>query len=195
MPVKTASVLAETERGREICAGNPQHTLPVASSGSISPQKCRDMRGRPLIYAFYGIIRAHISYGITGDRQSGEQMWCSRSFTPPAAAFRMTKISCVQDDKSSGIQNDKRVAVQDNRRQASSMVTRNVFLSTSRCHSEQSEESGEEGRDNGPRTSQIRILLKYRLLQKSIVRGPHFFWGTTNKVVLHCIVPQWITKS
>ena len=91
MPVKTASVLAETERGREICAGNPQHTLPVASSGSISPQKCRDMRGRPLIYAFYGIIRAHISYGITGDRQSGEQMWCSRSFTPPAAAFRMTK--------------------------------------------------------------------------------------------------------
>ena len=84
---------------------------------------------------------------------------------------------CVQDDKSSGIQDDKRVAVQDDRRQASSMVTRNVFLSTSRCHSEQSEESGEEEWDNGPRTSQIRILLKYRLLQKSIVRGPHFFWG------------------
>ena len=103
---------------------------------------------------------------------------------------------CVQDDKSSGIQNDKRVAVQDDRRQASSMVTRNVFLSTSRCHSEQSEESREEGRDNGPRTSQIRILLKYRLLQKSIVRGPHFFGGgTANKVVLHCIVSQWITKS
>ena len=102
---------------------------------------------------------------------------------------------CVQDNKSSGIQNDKRVAVQDDRRQAPSMVTRNVFLSTSRCHSEQSEESGEEGRDNGPRTSQIRILLKYRLLQKSIVRGPHFFGGTANKAVLHCIVSQWITKS
>ena len=78
--------------------------------------KCRDMRGRPSIYAFSGIIRAHISYGITGDHQSGEQMWCSRSFTPPAAAFRMTKISYVQDDKSSGIQNDKRVAVQDDRK-------------------------------------------------------------------------------
>ena len=102
---------------------------------------------------------------------------------------------CVQDDKSSGIQDDKRVAVQDDRRQASSMVTRNVFLSTSRCHSEQSEESGEEGRDNGPRTSQIRILLKYRLLQKSIVRGPPKKVGTTNKAVLHCIVPQRITKS
>ena len=78
---------------------------------------------------------------------------------------------------------------------APSMVTRNVILSTSRCHSEQSEESGEEGRDNGPRTSQICILLKYRLLQKSIVRGPHFFEGTTNKVILHYVVSQWITKS
>ena len=29
-----------------------------------------------------------------------------------------------------------------------------------------SEGSGEEGRDNGPRTSQICILLKYKLLQK-----------------------------
>ena len=71
---------------------------------------------------------------------------------------------------------------------APSMVTRNVILSVS-------EESGEEGRDNGPRTSQICILLKYRFLQKSIVRGPHFFEGTANKVILHCIVFQWITKS
>ena len=74
---------------------------------------------------------------------------------------------CVQDDKSSGIQNDKRVAVQDDRRQASSMVTRNVFLSTSRCHSEQSEESGEEEWDNGPRSSPIHILVTSSLLQKS----------------------------
>ena len=50
----------------------------------------------------------------------------------------------------SGIQDDKRVAVQDDRRQASSMVTRNVFLSTSRCHSEQSEESGVASRYNEP---------------------------------------------
>ena len=79
---------------------------------------------------------------------------------------------CVQDDKSSGIQDDKRVAVQDDRRQASSMVTRNVFLSTSRCHSEQSEESGEEGRDNGPRTRLFCIVLYLSGLQKVDVRGP-----------------------
>ena len=34
------------------------------------------------------------------------------------------------------------------------------------CLSERSEESGEEGQDDGPRTSQICILLKDKLLQK-----------------------------
>ena len=33
---------------------------------------------------------------------------------------------------------------------------------------------------DGPRTSQICILLKYRLLQKSIVRGPLGKVGTAN---------------
>ena len=70
------------------------------------------------------------------------------------------------------------------------MVTRNVILSTSRCHSEHSEESEEEGRDNGPRTSQIRILLKDKLLQKSIVRGPYFFEGIANEVILYFTVSQ-----
>ena len=74
-------------------------------------------------------------------------MWYSRSFTPPDGS----------------VYGDRRVAVQDDKRQASFMVTRNVILSKE-CHSERSEESGEEGQDNGPRTSQIRILLKYKLL-------------------------------
>ena len=47
--------------GLEICAADPRYTPSVASSGRISPRKCRDMRGRPSIYAFSGIIRAHIS--------------------------------------------------------------------------------------------------------------------------------------
>ncbi len=49
----------------EICTADPQYTLPVASSGSISPQKCRDMRGRSLVYAFSSILPVHISFGIT----------------------------------------------------------------------------------------------------------------------------------
>ena len=53
--------VSEESGTREICAGTPQYTLSEASSGSISPRKCRDMRGRPSIYAFSGIIRAHIS--------------------------------------------------------------------------------------------------------------------------------------
>ena len=47
--------------GLEICAADPRYTPSAASSGRISPRKCRDMRGRPSIYAFRGIIRAHIS--------------------------------------------------------------------------------------------------------------------------------------
>ena len=89
----------------EICAADPRYTLPVASSGRISPRKCRDMRGRPSIYAmrgrpsiyaFSGIIRAHIS-GMRVRGRSRHQNhrrrsvvrrcdpgWCSGSFTPPA---------------------------------------------------------------------------------------------------------------
>ena len=52
---------SEESVSREICTGNPQYTFPVASLGCISPQKCRDMRGRPSIYAFSGILGVHIS--------------------------------------------------------------------------------------------------------------------------------------
>ena len=48
---------------------------------------------------------------------------------------------------------------------------------------------------DGPRTSRICILLKYRVLQKIDVRGPHFSEGTTNKVVSHSAVSQRIMKS
>ena len=37
------------------------------------------------------------------------------------------------------------------------------------------------GRDGGPRTSQICILLKYRLLQNIVVRGPLKKVGTANE--------------
>ncbi len=52
---------SEESVSREICAAAPQYTFPVASLGCISPQKCRDMRGRPSIYAFSGILGVHIS--------------------------------------------------------------------------------------------------------------------------------------
>ena len=74
-------------------------------------------------------------------------------------------------------------SVQDDKWGASFRMTRNVIPSS--C-----EESGGEGWDNGPRTSQIRILLKAKLLQNIIVRGPCFFGVTTNKVILHCAVSQ-----
>jgi hypothetical protein len=107
-------------------------------------------------------------------------MWCFRSFTSPdgsaqddrkPAPFSMTRGGCIYGDKE--------------------------------CHSEHplvvilsvSEESGEEGRGLRTANKLICILLKYKLLQKSIVRGPCFFEGTTNKVILHYIVPQGITKS
>ena len=48
---------------------------------------------------------------------------------------------------------------------------------------------------DGPRTSRICILLKYRVLQKIDVRGPHFSEGTTNKVISHSAVSQRIMKS
>ena len=47
----------------------------------------------------------------------------------------------------------------------------------------------------GPRTRHFRIFLNDRVLEKSVVRGPLGKVGTTNKVVLHCIVSQWITKK
>ena len=65
------------------------------------------------------------------------------------------------------------------------MVTRNVFLSAAK---------NLEKKDGTTDREQAK-LLKYRLLQKSIVRGPHFFEGTANKVILHCIVSQLIAKS
>ena len=51
----------------EICAADPRYTLSTASSGCISP------------------------LGIIAGCQCGEAVWCSRSFTPPPAAFRMTR--------------------------------------------------------------------------------------------------------
>ena len=132
------------------------------------------MRGRSLVYAFSGIIGEHISFGITGGcpmctgpRTGG----CSRSF----ASLRMTKDA--QDDNAlSRILH----SVYGDKVAASSMTTRGRLRS---------------GRDGGPRTSQICILLKYRLLQNIVVRGPHFFEGTANRVILHCIVSQRITKN
>ena len=47
----------------------------------------------------------------------------------------------------------------------------------------------------GPRTSKICIQLIFNDLQKSIVRGPHFFEGTTNKEISYCVVSQRITKK
>ena len=108
--------------------GYNMHFIGGLPSGRISPRKCRDMRGRPSIYAFRGIIRAHIS----GMRVR----WRSRH------------------------QNHRRRP--DVRRTA-----------------------------NKP----ICILLKYRVLQKIDVRGPHFSEGTTNKVVSHSAVSQRIMKS
>ena len=51
----------------EICAVDPRYTLSTASSGCISP------------------------LGIIAGCQCGEAVWCSRSFTPPPAAFRTTE--------------------------------------------------------------------------------------------------------
>ena len=66
------------------------------------------------------------------------------------------------------------------------------------CHSEHplvvilsvSEESGEEGRGLRTANKLICILLKYKLLQKSIVRGPPKKVGTANKGTLHYVVSQ-----
>ena len=96
----------------------------------------------------------------------------SRSFTPPPDPSLRLQIL----HSASG-------SVQDDKWGASFRMTRNVIPSS--C-----EESGGEGWDNGPRTSQIRILLKAKLLQNIIVRGPCFFGGTTNKVILHYTVSQ-----
>ena len=105
----------------------------------------------------------------TGQRTGG----CSRSF----ASLRMTKYA--QDDNAlSRILHS--VSVYGDKVAASSMTTRGRLRS---------------GRDGGPRTSQICILLKYRLLQNIVVRGPHFFEGTANRVILHCVVSQRITKN
>ena len=134
------------------------------------------MRGRSLVYAFSGIIGEHISFGITGGcpmctgpRTGG----CSRSF----ASLRMTKYA--QDDNAlSRILHS--VSVYGDKVAASSMTTRGRLRS---------------GRDGGPRTSQICILLKYRLLQNIVVRGPLKKVGTANRVILHYIVSQRITKN
>ena len=107
------------------------------------------MRGRSLVYAFSGIIGEHISFGITGGcpmctgpRTGG----CSRFF----ALLRMTKDA--QDDNAlSRILHS--VSVYGDKVAASSMTTRGRLRS---------------GRDGGPRTSQISILLKCRLLQNIV---------------------------
>ena len=55
------------------------------------------------------------------------------------------------------------------------------------CLSERSEESGEEGQDNGPRTRHFCIYLNDRTLQKSVVRGPLKKVGIANKTILQHI--------
>ena len=70
--------------------------------------------------------------------------------------FGMTKDA--QDDNAlSRILHSVSVSVYGDKVAASSMTTRGRLRS---------------GRDGGPRTSQICILLKYRLLQNIVVRGP-----------------------
>ena len=65
-------------------------------------------------------------------------MWYSRSFTSPAAPLRMTEGNSVQDDTGTLL----------------FRMTRKGFVyGDKKCLSERSEESEEEGRDNGPRTS------------------------------------------
>ena len=73
------------------------------------------------------------------------------------------------------------------------MMTRNVIP----CGSEESDNYlyPSPPAAYGPRTRYFRISLNINVLQKSLVRGPHFFEGTANKVVLYCVVFQWITKS
>ena len=123
MQTETASALAETEGGREICTGNLQYTLPVASSRSISSLKCRDMRGRPSIYAFYGIIGEHISFGITCGCRCGGPMWYSRSFADAQddkkplgmTTLCIRSFAAVQDDKSGFVQDDKSGFVRDDK--------------------------------------------------------------------------------
>ena len=51
------------------------------------------------------------------------------------------------------------------------------------------------GWNNGPRTNRICILLKDRPLQNIVVRGPLKKVGTTNKVILHYIEYQRVTKK
>ena len=96
--------------------------------------------------------------------------WHSRSFTPPPDPSLRLRLQILHSASGS---------VQDDKWGASFRMTRNVIPSS--C-----EESGGEGWDNGPRTSQIRILLKTKLLQNIIVRGPCFFGGITTR--LFCIV-------
>ena len=67
---------------------------------------------------------------------------------------------------------------------AASMVTRrSLVFGDKECLSERSEESGEEGQDNGPRTRHFCIYLNDRTLQKSVVRGPLKKVGTANKAI------------
>ena len=47
---------------------------------------------------------------------------------------------------------------------------------------------------DGPRTRRFCILLNDRTLWKTVVRGPSFFEGTANKIILHYVVSQWITN-
>ena len=161
-----------------------------AGGESILPGRGRwrtgDMHRYPSIYAFYGIIRAHISYGITSGCQCGEAMWCTRSFTPPPAPFRMTESQLRSGRQRTGCSYGDKGG-------DSSMMTRNVIP------------SGSEESDNylypsplaayGPRTRYFRISLNINVLQKSVVRDPLKKVGTANKVVLYCVVFQWITKS
>ena len=136
---EAASILTAAEGGREICADNPRYTLSTASSGRISP------------------LESPVTVKV--ENQCGA----------PDPSLRLRLCSGWQKQRHSEWQ--KTGWVQDDKRRLrlwwqgmSFWAPLVVILSTSRCHSEQSEESGEEGQDNGPRTSQICILLKYRLL-------------------------------
>ena len=71
------------------------------------------------------------------------------------------------------------------------LYQKNLF-SLSSTHTEAASilTEAEGGRDNGPRTRYFHICLNSSVLQKQPVRGPYFFEGIANEVILYFAVSQ-----
>ena len=194
-----------------------------AGGESILPGRGRwrtgDMHRYPSIYAPSGIIRAHISMQMSryarptpGIRlqwhHRGAYLLWNHQRLP---MWRSDVVHQILHSASGSVQDDRKPApfrmtesqLRSGRQRTgcsygdkggdSSMMTRNVIP----CGSEESDNYlyPSPPAAYGPRTRYFRISLNINVLQKSVVRGPHFFEGTANKVVLYCVVFQWITKS